>query len=189
MKRPDATRLARTARRGITIIEVLIVATGVAMLLGLCAVSIQILMRLNSDGMARYAAASSFERLGRQLRHDVHASKNASVPTNLQAADKRLTLRLALEAGHGIAYAIDDGGVVRTESQGDKVVHHEAFALARGVDARFEIRNEGSRPMITLIVERQTKKGIPGPSRPLEVMALQGKDRDESSEKAGAKSP
>ena len=38
--------------------------TGVAMLLGLCAVSIQLLMRLNADVQGRYGAAVALERLG-----------------------------------------------------------------------------------------------------------------------------
>jgi hypothetical protein len=174
------------ARRGITIIEVLVVATGVVLLLGLCAISIQILMRLNGDGMARYTAAASLERLARQVRYDAHASETAEIFEEKQAG-KPAGLRLVLEPNHVVTYAEGDGGVVRTESRGDKVARHETYALSRGGSARFELREEGSRPMVAMVVTRSTGKSQAEPPRPLEVVALRGKDRRGLSTKQGAK--
>ncbi len=54
----------RSSRRGITILEIMVVMTGVAAMLALCALTIQLLMRLNADGHARLSAAVSLERLG-----------------------------------------------------------------------------------------------------------------------------
>ena len=42
-----------SSRRGITILEIMVVMTGVAAMLALCALTIQLLMRLNDDGHAR----------------------------------------------------------------------------------------------------------------------------------------
>ena len=63
----------RSPRRGITIIEIMVVITGVAATLALCAITIQLLMRLNSDGHARLTAGVSLERLSQQIRQDAHA--------------------------------------------------------------------------------------------------------------------
>ena len=45
------------ARRGVTLIEMMVVIGAVAMLLGLCAVTIQLLLRVSSDAQARRGAA------------------------------------------------------------------------------------------------------------------------------------
>jgi hypothetical protein len=187
MRLTPATRSAKAARRGITIIEVLIAATAIAMLLGLCAVSMQVLMKLNADGMARYSAAASFERLARQVRDDTHASETALIAADEKKTQSPAALRLVMGPDHVVVYTAGDGGVVRTESRRGKVVRHETFALFRGAGARFEIRHEGSRSLVALAVTRAAGTGTAEPPRPLEVVALQGKDRGESPAKSGAR--
>jgi hypothetical protein len=177
MKRVSPTEKLRSARRGITIIEVLIVVTGVAMMLGLCAVSIQILMRLNAEGQARYGAAVALERLARQVRDDAHSSATAKIDALERTAGNPTSLRLDLGPNHKVAYESRDGGVVRTESQAGKVVRHETYALSRGAIARFELRSEASRRLVALVVNRPAGKSQTEPPRPLEVVAVQGKDR------------
>src|SRR5271166_3213533 len=88
MTRSSSQKRANSARRGITIIEVLIVVTGVTLMLGLCAISIQLLLRLNADGMSRYGAAVAIERLARQVRADAHASQTAQIPGDDKAGGK-----------------------------------------------------------------------------------------------------
>ena len=187
MKRMSANMSTRSARRGITIIEVMIVVTGVAMLLGLCAVSIQVLMRLNADVQGRYGAAVALERLARQLRDDSHASETALITVDEKKAGKPASLRLVFEPDHAVVYDLGDGGVARTESRGGKRVRHEKYALARGADARFELRDEGSRRLVVLVTTRPAGKSQAEPLRPLEVVALQGKDRVGSPGKQGGK--
>jgi hypothetical protein len=177
MKCVSQNRRASSARRGITIIEVLIVVTGVAMMLGLCAVSIQILMRLNADGQARYGAAVSLERLARQVRDDAHSSETAQIAALEKTAGNPTSLRLDMGPDHKVAYEPRDGSVVRTESQAGQVVRHDSYALARGALARFELRDEASRRLVALVVSRPAGKSQTEPPRPLEVVAVQGKDR------------
>ena len=75
-------------RRGITILEIMVVMTGVAAMLALCALTIQLLMRLNDDGHARLSAAVSLERLARQIRQDAHASDAAQLEQKKRFAAK-----------------------------------------------------------------------------------------------------
>ena len=185
MRRPSANTPVKPASRGITIIEVLIVVTAVSMLLGLCAVSIQVLMKLNGDVQGRYGAAVALERLGRQLRDDAHASETAQITVDLKKPGKPAGLRLVLAPEHLVVYESGDGGVVRTELRADKVVRHEKYALARGAGVRFELRDEGSRRLVAIVLTRPAGKSQTEPPRPLEVVALQGKDRVGSLGKKG----
>jgi len=161
----------------------LIVVSGVAMMLGLCAVSIQLLLRLNVDLVSRYSSALTLERLGRQVRHDAHSSDKAE----LKAESKPASLRLFLGPGHLALYEARDGAVVRSESQSSKLVRHESFALAKGAVARFELREHGSRRLVALVVTRSAGKSPTEPPRPLEVLALLGKDRAQPIATSGGK--
>ena len=145
MRRVSAKRSMKSARRGITIIEVMIVVTGTTLLLGLCAVSIQLLMKLNADVQGRYAEAVALERLGGQLRTDAHASETAQLVAEEKekATAKPAGLRLTLQAGHIVEFGRGDGGVVRTESRAGKTVRHERFTLARGADRAVRASRRG----------------------------------------------
>ena len=69
----------REARRGISLIELLVIMTGVAVILGLCAVTIQVLFRVSSDTQARRSASAALGRLAEQFREDVHACDGAEL--------------------------------------------------------------------------------------------------------------
>ena len=189
MRRVAAKKSMNSARRGITIIEVMVVVTGAALLLGLCAVSIQLLMKLNADVQGRYGEALALERLGRQLRADAHASQTARIVRNEteKEAGSPAGLRLTLQPEHVVVYDFGDGGLVRTESRAGKTVRHERFTLVRGRTARFELRDEGARRLVALIIARPAGKSQAEPPRPLELVALQGMDLVMSPGKQGSK--
>jgi len=167
------------SRRGITIIEVLVVITGVAMMLGICAITLQLLMQLNADGQRRLSAAVALERLSRQLRDDVHACRAARLAADLEAPAKPPGLRLVIEPDHSVTYQIGDGSIVRDESRSGKAVRHESYSLRRGQAARFEERAEAAHRLVALVVTHVAGKSRTDPPRPLEVVALPGKDRFE----------
>jgi hypothetical protein len=186
MKALSAERRSRRTRRGITIIEVLIVVTGVTMMLGLCAVSIQLLMRLNGDGVSRYAAAVAVERLARQIRDDAHSSESGQTETEENAGLKLPILRLTIEPDHFVVYQAQDGAVVRTESTAGKVLRRESYFLSPGEMARFHLRDDGPSSLVVLAVTRTSGKSQPEPPRPLELVAQIGKDRLRTSGERGA---
>jgi len=188
MKAVSAVRNSPRARRGITIIEVLIAVTGVTMILGLCAVSIQLLMKLSGDGVSRYGAAVALERLARQIREDAHSSESTRLVNDQKPDNKAGSLQLTLTPDHSVAYESQNGAVVRTESAAGKVVRHERYSLPAGGTARFELRAEGSSRLVALIMTRSPGKSQTEPARPLEVLAHIGKDRRRLPGKAGAAS-
>jgi hypothetical protein len=149
--------------------------TGVAAMLALCAITIQLLMRLNADGHDRLRAAASLERMAQQLRQDAHASESAEF--DAKAAAERGSLRLTLDPKHDIFYEPHHGAVVRIETKDGKPSRRESYSLPRGGVSRFGFRDEGKRRLILLVVTHESGKNPTEPARPLEVAALLGKDR------------
>ena len=62
-------------RRGITLLETLVLVTCVAIVLGLAAVTIQLMLRLVADSQTRLSSSLMVERLARQLRADVYSRR------------------------------------------------------------------------------------------------------------------
>jgi len=155
----------------------MIVVTGVAMMLGLCAVTLQLLMRLNGASQARLGAAMTFERVARQLREDVHASETALLAPATQPGGKAANLSLTLEPTHLIAYEMHESSIVRLESRAGKRIRHESYELLHGRTGRFELRDEAGRKLVSLVVTHVAGTSGTDPPKPLEVVALVGKDR------------
>jgi type II secretory pathway pseudopilin PulG len=167
----------RCSRRGFTLLEVLIVVTSVAALLGVCAVTIQLLFRLSADSQTRLTAAVAIDRLGRQLRGDVHGSQSAQLAADPKAPSQPAALRLSFETGHEITYSPRAHSVVRSETRGGKAFRREEYVLGPSQDARFEVRDETSRRWAVLILSHSPERNRTDPPRPFEVIALAGKDR------------
>jgi len=185
ISRGDNAR-AKPRRRGITLIEMLVLITAVATALGLCAVTIQLLLRLKTDGQSRLNAQVGLERLARQLRSDAHAAADAQVDAVAPARDgKTPGLRLSLGPKHGVVYEPRKSAVMRVESQDGNVTRRELYSLpaARGID--FEIRPEAGRRFVSLVIWKRNGTGGTGSARPLEAVALLGKGHVEVLGKQG----
>lgn len=172
MTHPGRSPSRGTPRRGFTLIEMVAVMTTLAVLMGLCAVTIQVLLRVGADARERQSATATLGRLAEQFRQDVHASDEAMV---LAAEDLRLARGPSPRVA--IAYRVADGRVDRIESVDDTESRRESYLLGRGHSAAFEARDDGPRRFLTLVVRPDARPGHPQPTRPLEVLALVGKDR------------
>jgi hypothetical protein len=177
MMRQRAIDSGARSRRGSTILEALIVVTAVAGTLGLCAVTIQSLLRLNTSGMARLSAALAFERLARQVREDAHGCLSAQLAADEKAKGLPAGLRLSIEADQVVTYRPDAGSVARDVSRAGKIIRHESYTIPAGHLARFELRDEAVVRWVALVVGRAAVKNRQGAPYPLEVLALLGKDR------------
>ena len=110
-------------RRGISLLETLILVTCVAIVLGLAAVTIQLMLRLVADSQARLSSSIMFERLARQLRADVHSSETAVLGgAGEKAAAGRTTLKLSPEPGRLVSYKMLEKSVDRDETDRKSVV-------------------------------------------------------------------
>jgi hypothetical protein len=178
MIRKSVGRLRRPPRRGITLIEVLILVTCTAVMLGLCAVTIQVMLRLFNDSEARLVSSVTIERLARQLREDAHSSASAAMEAVVAGKPgRRATLALGLEAGHAITYKMLESAIDRDETLGGKRIRHESYSLPRGREARFELGEEGGHTTVALLVTHSPGASHTETARPLEVVAVVGKRR------------
>ncbi len=170
----------RNNRRGISLIELMVVMTGVAVILGLCAVTIQALLRVNADAQARLNASATFARLASQFREDVHACDEVQFPAGSNAgggpgdAKASARLRLTREPRIVIEYEASPGRVARVESTSGTVSRHESYRIGKGNVVVFERRDEGPRRFVAMVMSRDTGKDQLEPPRPLEVLALPG---------------
>jgi hypothetical protein len=169
------TRGTRICRRGFSIIETMVMMTGVATILGICAVTIQLLLRLNSEGQARLNAAGALERLASQFRADVHACEVGKLST-AKAGDAASTLQLDTQRTVIVTYEARDGRVNRQESDSGQTIRRESYTLGPGRSVHFERRQDGPRWLAAMVVSHRTGKDRLDASAPMEVLALEGKD-------------
>ena len=168
----------RRSRRGITLIEVLVLVTGVAVMLGLCAVTIQLLLRLHADSQARVSSTMVLERLARQLREDAHASESARLGTrDAKPTAAQPSLAFSVKEAHSISYIVGEHKVARDETILGKRIRHESYSLERGQLARFELIDESGHLLIALRLTHEPGKSRAEPPKPLEIVASLGKHR------------
>jgi prepilin-type N-terminal cleavage/methylation domain-containing protein len=174
---PRGHARAKPRRRGFTLIEMMVVITAVATALGLCATTIQLLLRLKADAQSRFSANVGLERLARQLRSDAHAAAVALV--DAPRGGKAASLRLEFGPKHGVAYEPRKSAVVRLESQDGNLTHREAYALEPATEVEFEIRPEAGRQFVAVVMRKRNAKGRTGASLVREALALVGKELGE----------
>jgi type II secretory pathway pseudopilin PulG len=160
----------RASRHGYSLIEMIVVISGLAVLLGLCAITIQLVMRVGSDAQSRRSNAAALGRLAEQFREDVHGCDDAQ-------AQSPGGLRLTRSPRVVIDYQTRDGRVDRIESVDGQASRHESFTLGRHSTVVFERRDDGPRRFLALVVDPNARTGRPDPARPMEILALVGMDR------------
>ncbi len=166
---------AKPRRRGITIIEMMVLITAVATTLGLCAFTIQALLRLKTDGQSRLNAQVGLERLARQLRSDAHAAADAQLDAAPAGGGKAPGLRLALGPKHDVVYEPRKSAVIRVESQDGNVARREQYSLPAAREIDFQIRSEAGRQFVALLIKKHDRTTGTASARPLEAVALVGK--------------
>jgi type II secretory pathway component PulJ len=182
-------RFHRTRRRrGITIIETIVLMTAVAAMLGLCVVMLQLLMRLSADSRTRLDGATSLDRLARQFRRDVH---EAGAARQLERpAAKLLGLRLEPGPRHTVEYQLmENGKIARVETRNENLVRREIYDIPRsgGGRARLVLTERDGKRFAGLRVDRQASRNPSDPERPYEILALVGKNASQLSAPAQQK--
>jgi hypothetical protein len=176
----------RRACRGITIIETLVLMTGLAAILGLCALMLQLLMKLDGDSRTRLDDATQIARLSRQFRQDVHQAHAARL---LDASGGKASgLRIEPAPDRSVEYrAQGDGKIVRVESKQGSQVRRESYEIHRAGPIRVALAKDGGLEFATLTLSRQASRNRTDPPRALEILALVGKNRDRTGVPPGAR--
>ena len=175
-------------RRGITIIETIVLMTAVAAMLGLCVLMLQLLMRLSVDSRARLDGATSLDRLARQFRRDVH---EAGAARQLERPAAKLAgLRLEPGPRHAVEYQLmENGKIARVETRDENLVRREIYDIPHGGSgrARLALTEHDGKRFAELRVDRQASRKGSDPERPYEILALVGKNASQLSAPAQRK--
>jgi hypothetical protein len=173
------------SRSGITIIETIVLITGVAAMLGLCVLLLQLLLKLDSQSRARLDGASAMARLAGQFRQDVHAATKASVVADPTA--RPAGLRIEPGTDRTIVYEIKgDATVVRVETLKGASVRRERYEIPRSGSIHLAVKQLGGRSFASLTVDRRVSKNQTDPPRLYEVLAVVGKNRGHDARAAAA---
>jgi hypothetical protein len=169
---------ARAAvRRGISIIETIVLMTGLAAILGLCTLMLQLLMKLDGQTRSRLEGANSFARLSAQFRQDVHDASAVRLMNKPQA--KPVVLRVDLAKDRSIEYQVKrEGTVLRIETQKGKPLRRESYEIPRCEAVRLAVEQEQGRELATIDVDLRASPLPTDPPRVLQIVALVGKNRD-----------
>jgi len=173
---PIASRSRSPRRRGITLIEIIVLMTGVAAMLGLTVLMLQLLLKLDGDSRARLGAAGMLARLAEQFRRDVHGASAARL---VEQPSRPAGLRIEPGPDRTIEYQVKgQNKVIRVESIKGKLVRSESYEIARGGPIELALEQEGGRRFATLTVDRQASKNRTDPPRLFEILAQVGRNRD-----------
>jgi prepilin-type N-terminal cleavage/methylation domain-containing protein len=156
-------------RRGHTLIEMTVVITVGAALLGIAVSVIHLLMRAEETGRDHFDRFTTLARLADQFREDVHAA--AAKP----AADGQTAWRLEPAADRTVRYSAEDGEIVREERKGENVVSRESYKMPDDYAATIA-SDDASRPsLVSMTVVFKGKLGAK--DREIRIDAALGKDR------------
>lgn len=164
--RPIHTPL--TARRGVTLVELMVVMTAVAVMLGISVVLLGLAMRIETDGRDGFDRAETLVRLSARFRNDVHEARDASV-------DGRV-LRLEPGVERRVEYRVDEHGeLTRVVVSEGKDVAREPFRIPGSTGAKLALRELDGRRFAILTIDVQSRQDRIDPIRPVEVEACVGK--------------
>lgn len=133
-------------RRGISLVELLVVMSLGSVLLTTSAVVLHQIMHSHGKTRNFLAASRSGLRLSEQFRSDVHRARE--VTTN--QLDQDIVLRLQLGEAKVIEYSHVDGTVRRTQRDGEKTVSREEYSFPIG--SHVAIHEESSPRLLRLSI-------------------------------------
>ena len=162
----------RAARRGLSLIEMLVVITASAMIIGLIVGMIQMLIRADRAARDHLVRSAAVNQLSRSLTQQVRAA----VKADCVQRDETATLQLKLGDDADVEFQSRTDTVIRTDREAGHVRRQEKYALPARSEARFEIRSDDGSTTVCLVVTQRTSQPDQGPSREYRVEATLGRD-------------
>ncbi len=151
---------AVTPRRGIFLVEMIVVITAVGIILAATGVLLHFMLQMNNEVRERTHTVAMVGRLAEQFRRDVHQAHN---DWNVAADHRAAELHLA--EGKIVKWRMDEeDGVVRREQAPGDASREDSFRLPKGTTAAF-----GSKPQMVMM--RIESPGTDGPALVVEALA------------------
>lgn len=136
------------ARRGVSLVELLVVIFVATVIVGICVTTIHVLLRSERDQSRAVRTAVTLSRLTEVFREDVHATSIAEIVSN-DAQPRRLTLSDADD--RQIVYSSDEHLLQRIEKSHGAEIHRDTFHFPSGSTIRLE--NDDSPRLVRLIID------------------------------------
>lgn len=182
----NGRRLAQ-GHRGVSLVELIIVISIAAIIIGVALALMQWLLRSERDVRKGVWYGRSVSRLAQVFRHDAHQARDAEIAA--EGADISNTMRFQFDGSHTVTYQIEEHTISRVDRDGEKELHRETFHFPPGSAIRFE--KENGPPMARVVVDRATgqlnvdsteiekpgRKRTDSPNRVVRIDAAIGKDR------------
>ena len=137
---PRISRCHRSARKGISLVELLIVMSAATVILTISAALVHRIMHAHAKARAFINVERISLRLANAFRSDVHQAISAT--TSDAAQDERAFLRLELPGGQQLEYRREGGTILRILFDGERTASREAFAFPAGIE--LASRKDGS---------------------------------------------
>jgi prepilin-type N-terminal cleavage/methylation domain-containing protein len=166
---------ARGCRRGISLIEMLVVIAVASTMVGLTVTTIHRLLGAEREATraARYSA--SVARLARHFRDDLHAARAVEWPA--VEAGKPAALVAALEGQRRIRYEVEAHRVTRLETDGAGEMHRDAYYFPLQSRLVFEPAGEPGLIRLTIAMPAGVPAAKPGDSagasQPLHLLTIE----------------
>jgi hypothetical protein len=172
-------------RRGVSLVELITVISGCAILLSLCGVLMHRSMQTQAHTRYFFVVERTAMRLADQFRTDVHAALAAERRSEDASDDQVEFLRLELPEGEAVVYRREGAGVVRLLSRDGEVVARERFPLASVGELLLEEEEAPLRLVLTIAADPDDS--LPSLDRPaagirespisFQVAAVVGRDQ------------
>jgi type II secretory pathway component PulJ len=162
---------ARRPRRGYTLVEMLLVISGVAVLFGITVGMIHMLLRLDRGSRERLGEKTTISRLARDVRRDAHAAASARPIAGQRG------VALEIDERRRVEYIDDGGRLIRRETRGDDTPLREVYRLPSRGRAAIALSTHDDRRWLTITLEPRPNLKDVAPVRPVVVEAWVGKHR------------
>lgn len=161
---------ARPLRRGLSLFELVIVISMLAVLMSFGTVLLGLLLRADSVGQEALAGQLAISRLSRQFRSDLHVARDVLPAVDGDAG----SLVVTLDDGRRVTWSVEDATVQRSVVSDATEIARDSYMLPEG-DATFvrddaagviALRHAGRRPPVV-------EHGAAGAAAPPEVLVIE----------------
>jgi hypothetical protein len=147
----------KPVRRGYSLVEMLAVMASMTVVMGLCVVLLELVLKLDTSGREHVDNEATIARLGRVFRGDV---RGASEVARCDPGKDSSALALRESAGdRAVEYLVLKDRIVRAEWVAGELLKQEQFLLPPRSSARFARRDPAGLARVALVFERRGKKG------------------------------
>ena len=162
-----------TGRRGVSLIEMLVVITTGTIIVGLVVGMLRTLMVAHRASERHLVRSEAVGRLCESFRSDVRSAASAECVE----ADGAIRLELTGDDGRQIVFRAADQAVIRTEQAQGAEVRREKFAMPTNSAIRFETQPDDETRTVKLVITRTPARALGGPAHEFHAVATLGRDR------------